>query len=116
MKKWMLGLIAGLLLVAALPISAYAVEARGLSRNVTLDFKGTTAYCTAVVFDSSNNLNATMTLWHGNTSVGSWSGSGKGYVVLEGNCQVVKGETYTLIVTGTSNGVPFSSTPFSRVC
>lgn len=116
MKRWMFGLIAGLLLVAALPISANAVEARALTPNVILDFKGTTAYCTAVVLDGNRNLNITMTLWHGNTSVGSWSGSGKGYVFLEGNCQVVKGQTYTLIVTGTSNGVPFSSTPFSRVC
>lgn len=116
MKKWMLGLIAGLLLTAALPISAGAVEARALTPNVILDFKDTTAYCTAVVLDGTKNLNVTMTLWHGNTRVGSWSGSGNGRVSLRGTCQVVKGQTYTLIVTGTSNGVPFSSTPFSRVC
>ena len=41
--------------------------------------------------------------------INSWSGSGKGKVILEGTCQVVKGQTYTLIVTGTSNGVSFSS-------
>lgn len=69
-----------------------------------------------MTLDGINNLNATMTLWHGNTSVGSWFGSGKGFVALEGNCPAVKGETYALIVTGTSNGVPFSSTPFSQVC
>lgn len=116
MKKWMLGLIAALLLTAAFPISANAVEARALTPNVTLYFEGTTAYCTAVVLDGLRDLNVTMTLWHGNTRVGSWSGSGRGYVFLEGNCPVVKGETYTLIVTGTTNGVSFSSTPFSRVC
>ncbi len=116
MKRWILGLIAGLLLVAALPISAGAVEARALTPNVTLYFEGTKAHCTAVVLDGVRDLNVTMTLWHGSTSVGSWSGSGRGYVALEGTCQAVKGETYTLIVTGTSNGVPFSSTPFSRVC
>lgn len=116
MKRWMLGLIAGLLLTAALPISAGAVEARALTPNVILDFQGTTAHCAAVVLDGTKNLNVTMTLWHGSIKVSSWSGSGRGYVTLEGSCQVVKGQTYTLIVTGTSNGVPFSSTPFSRVC
>lgn len=116
MKKWMLGLIAGLLLTVALPISASAVEARALTPNVTLRFEGTKAYCSAVVLDGVRDLDITMTLWHGSTKVGSWSGSGDGYVVLNGTCQVVKGQTYTLIVTGTSNGVSFSSTPFSRVC
>lgn len=116
MKKWMLGLIAGLLLTVALPISASAVEARALTPNVTLRFEGTKAYCSTIVMDGVRDLEITMTLWNGSTKVGSWSGSGNGYVVLNGTCQVVKGQTYTLIVTGTSNGVSFSSTPFSRVC
>lgn len=112
----MLGLIAVLLLMVTLPITVSAVEARALSPSVSLRFEGTTAYCSTIVMDGVRDLNITMTLWHGNTSVGSWSGSGNGYVALNGTCQVVKGQTYTLIVTGTSNGVPFSSTPFSRVC
>lgn len=69
-----------------------------------------------MVLDGINNLNATMTLWRGSTSVGSWSGSGKGFVALKGNCPAVNAETYALIVTGTSNGVPFSSPSFSQVC
>ena len=57
-----------------------------------------------------------MTLYHGSTPVGSWSDSGTSYVDLYGTCTVVKGESYTLVISGTVNGTPFSTTPITKTC
>lgn len=116
MKKFTVGLIAVLVLMLAYPITANAAQPRTLVPNVTLRFDGTTAYCSASVIDSGKELNITMQLWRGNVLVDSWPASGKGMVSVEGNCQVVKGQTYTLVVTGTTNGTSFSSTPLSKTC
>lgn len=116
MKKWTVALITVVLLTFALSTTANAAQSRALSPSVTLYFEGTTAYCNAVVIDVGKSLNINMELWHGDVLVDSWPSSGEGKAVAEGSCQVVKGQTYTLIVTGTTNGKPFSSTPFSRIC
>ena len=116
MKKWVMGLVATLLLSCAFPIAAIATQPRALAPSVTLNFNGTTAYCSAVVIDVGKTLDVKMELRHGNVVIGSWSASDEGMVAIEGKCPVVKGQTYTLIVTGTTNGKPFSSTPFSRTC
>ena len=110
MKKWVMGLVATLLLTCAFPIAAIATQPRALAPSVTLNFNGTTAYCSAVVIDVGKTLDVKMELRHGNVVIGSWSASDEGMVAI------VKGQTYTLIVTGTTNGKPFSSTPFSRTC
>lgn len=82
----------------------------------TLTFSGTTAYCSGSVSDLNRYIVATMTLSHGNTVVGSWSGNGTSYVDLYGSCSVVKGQSYTLVISGTVDGVPFSTTPYTRTC
>lgn len=116
MKKITLGLIAALVLALTLPITATAAQTRALSSSEELRFDGTTAYCSAVVIDVGKELNITMELWRGNVLVNSWSASGKGAASVEGNCQVVKGQTYTLVVTGTTDGKSFSRTPISKTC
>ena len=114
MQRRVVGMVVALLLM--LSITANAVQMRILSPRVTLSFSGTTANCSAIVTDAGKELVITLELWHGDDLVDSWPASGNGKVAVQGSCRVVKGETYTLIVTGTADGSPFSSTPFSRTC
>ena len=87
-----------------------------LSVHGSLSFNGTTANCSGTVSDPGKYIVATMKLTHNGSTVGSWSKSGTSVVVITGSCQVVSGETYTLVISGTSDGVPFSTTPFTRTC
>ena len=56
----------------------------------SLTFSGTTATCSGSVSD----LNKT----------------------IYGTCTVTKGQSYTLIISGTVNGIPFSTTPLTKTC
>lgn len=82
----------------------------------SLTFSGTTANCSGSVSDPGKWIVATMTLSHNGSTVGSWSGSGWTNVTLNGSCQVIKGWTYTLVISGTVDGVAFSTTPYSATC
>lgn len=116
MKKRAAGFIVALLFILMLPTTSSATQMRALRPSVSLRFEGTTAHCSAIVTDIGKDLNVNMELWNGDVLVNSWPASGVGSVAVEGSCQVVKGQTYTLVVTGTTNGKSFSSTPFSRTC
>ena len=82
----------------------------------SLSFSGTTANCSGSVTDLNKYIVATMTLSTGGSTVGSWSGSGWSVVDLSGSCTVVKGKTYSLVISGTVDGVPFSTTPIVKTC
>ena len=114
MKRRLMGTIAVLCLL--LSATANAVQMRSLRPTLSLSFSGTTANCSATVTDAGKELDVTLELWHGDKLVDSWPASGTGMVSVKGSCGVVKGETYTLIVTGTADGKAFSSAPFSKTC
>ncbi len=82
----------------------------------SLSFSGTTANCSGSVTEGGKWINATMTLSHNGSTVGSWSGSGRSNVTLTGSCTVVKGWSYTLVISGTADGVAFSTTPYTATC
>lgn len=82
----------------------------------SLQFNGTTAICSATITEPNKYIVATMTLSCGGTPVGSWGGSDWSVVYLYGTCNAVKGQTYTLVISGTVDGVPFSTTPYSKTC
>ena len=110
MKKQLLALILAMLL----SIPSFAIESR--SQIPTLTFSGTTATCQGIVSSSGARIEAELTLWHGNTIVDSWSKSGNNYVLINETCRVSDGETYTLTLTGTINGVEFTETSVTRTC
>lgn len=114
MKRRLIGTVAVLCLLLA--VTANAVQMRILRPTVSLSFSGTTANCSAMVTDAGKKLDISLELWHGDDLVDSWPASGTGAVSVTGSCRVVKGETYTLIVTGTADGKAFSSPPFSKTC
>lgn len=82
----------------------------------SLSFSGTTAYCDGTVTDANKYIVATMTLSTGGSPVASWSGSGWSVVNLGGSCKVTKGLTYSLVISGTVDGVAFSTTPIVKTC
>ena len=84
-----------------------------LSVHGSLSFNGTKANCYGSISDAGKYIVATMTLSHNGSTVGSWSGSGTSSVILSGSCNVVSGQSYTLVISGTADGVPFSTTPFT---
>lgn len=87
-----------------------AMEPRATRPTLSLTFDGTTAYCEAKITNIGASINATMTLKQGNTVIASWSGTDTSVLSLEGKHAVTKGSTYTLAVSGTANGTPFSAT------
>lgn len=108
--KRLIPLASVMILVFVLCVPASAVDVRSTTRSLALEFEGTTAYCEATVTSPGKTIDVTMALKEGNTVIDSWSDSGTSYVTLEGKCTVTKGVTYTLEVSGTANGVPFSFT------
>ena len=81
----------------------------------TLTFTGTTTHCRVSITEIGKSIEATFELWQGNTLVDSWVGS-ETYLVIAGNHSVISGQTYTLKVTGTMDGIPFTGTPVTKKC
>lgn len=115
MKKLM-SLITALILMSAMCASAFAVEPRANRISPSLEFDGTTANCKVVIISSGDDINATLELWGGSTLVGSWPSKGSSYVSISGKCNVKKGVTYTLKVSGTIGGVSIDYGGISRTC
>ena len=100
----------------AMCASAFAVEPRANRISPSLEFDGTTANCKVVIISSGDDIDATMELWRGSTLVGSWPGEGTSYVSISGKCNVTKGITYTLKVSGTIGGERIDYDGISRTC
>lgn len=116
MKKRILPLI----VLAALffSVSAHAAEARVISARPILSFEGTTAVCYADCKGGNmkDEVEATLTLYHGTSYVDSWRGSGKGRVSLSGKCKVESGKGYRLVLTYLVNGVSKPSVSTTNRC
>ena len=115
MKKKLLAILTLSALVLAMTISAFAAERRAPSISVRLAFDGTTAECTAIITSVGDEIDATMQLKRGSTVLKTWTGDGTNVVNLYGEHGVTKGVTYTLVVSGTIDGVPFSESE-SKTC
>lgn len=114
MKKRIIPLI--IIFVFLLSISANAVEARATTIIPSLTFDGTTATCMVSVIDTGKSIKVTLELWCGNDFIDSWSESGTSRVIISEECSVIKGNTYTLKVSGTVDGKNFTGQPVSGKC
>lgn len=79
-------------------------------------FDGTTAKCKVVISGLGKEIKATMVLWQGTKLVDAWSDTGTDRLVINGTCEVERGVTYTLRVSGAIGGESFDSTPISGTC
>ena len=101
-----------LVLLLIFSVSAFAAqpvsnEIKGAGKP-TITLIGNTAKCKAILTFSGQYIEADLELWQGSTLVGSWTNSGYTTVTVSGNATIVHGLTYTLTVSGTVDGVPFT--------
>lgn len=84
----------------------------------SLSFDGTTANCSIFVAGTapSDEVSATLQLWKGNICIAAWKQESTTYVSIKETATVEKGETYTLTVDISINGVPQATVPVSRTC
>lgn len=111
MKK--IAFLLAIVLAISAPLSVSAATYI-LTLNPHLSFNGTTAVCEVTVVGNtmSDFIEVDMELMHGATCIASWSAEGYGFVNLERYANVTKGQTYTLVVAVTMNGV--SKTPVTK--
>ena len=114
MTKRIISWLLAVTLIFSLGISTYAAV-QVVSVTPKLTFNGTTANC-SVGITGSGYIDATLELTCGGSSVCSWNATGYGYVSFGGPATVVSGNTYTLTVSGTAGGAPFSSPPVTKTC
>ena len=95
MGKRILALI--LMAVMMLTMGAQAVDTFAVKDNVSLNFDGTTAICSAACKGSrtDDKVKATLTLVSGGKTVASWSASDSYSVSISESCEVVQGKTYS---------------------
>ena len=115
LTKRIVSLILAVTMVMCLGISTFAAV-QVVRSSAKLTFSGTTANCSADVIASGSYISATLSLYCGGSLVASWSDSGYDAVNPSGSATVVSGNTYTLIVSGTAGGAPFSSPPVTKTC
>lgn len=99
-------------------ITVQAAEPRAASSTLSLSFDGSTAVCTAYCKggSTSDNVEATVTLYQGTTYVDSWSNSGKYAVSISEECHVTRGKSYTLKLNYSINGVEQPEKTVSKTC
>ena len=87
-------------------LTAQAADARIEWANPELSFEGTTAVCSASCRADStkDKIEATITLYQGDSYAASWSNSGTGFVRVSGSCDVQRGKSYKLVVDYSING------------
>ena len=94
---------------------AYAAT-QAVTVTPTLTFSGTTATCKVNIYKYGKSINATLELWRGNTLIASWSDTATSHLLISETKTVVKGQTYTLKVSGTIGGVSFTGTSVTKTC
>ena len=102
-----------LVLAVAIPVSAAMMVA---VPSCTLNFSGTTASCSGNVKDYGNYIDASLELWTGTTLVASWPLVGTSVVQTSGTANVAHNVTYTLKITGTSDGVTLPPVEVTKTC
>lgn len=111
-------MLAILLVFCLFPISTQAVEMRVVRAIPSLSFDGTTAQCYASCKggNSTDTVDATITLYQGSTYLDSWSDSGKGSLSVSGEYKVQRGKTYKLVLSYSVNGVEKPSVTVTNTC
>lgn len=113
------GLVVTTLLILFLfTISSQAVEMWAIKATPSLSFNSTNAQCFGACYagNTSDTIDATLTLYQGTTYLSSWSDSGKGYLSVSGEYKVQKGKTYKLVLSHSINGVEKPSVTVTNTC
>ena len=110
MKKTVVSIGLTVMLLLSLTLCANAA-CNSAIMNRSLQLTGSSATCRASVYETGSSISVTMELWQENDFVKSWSESNTSRVDMCENETVSSGHTYTLVVYGTINGIPFEMAP-----
>lgn len=119
MRKRIMAAITTLLLICIMLMQVVqAAEPRVAGTYVDLSFDGNIAICSALCRGSSasDKIEATLTLYQGNTFVDSWSESGNYSVAVSGEHKVTSGKSYRLELTYSINGVEKPTVSTTSTC
>jgi hypothetical protein len=106
------------MVVLMLSISAQAIQPKNSSASPTLVFNGTTAICSVMCRGNSttDDIDATLTLYQGSIVVDSWYASGKYRINISDSCTVQSGKMYTLTVEYAVNNVDMPAVSTTKRC
>ncbi len=96
-------------------VSAHALVA-GSQGNSKLSFDGTTVHCYAYAVDPGKTITVTAKLWRGTLLIGTWSDTDNSFVEVNGIKMAQSGQTYTLKVSYTINGVTYNLPDITKTC
>ena len=118
MKKKLAPLAVFVLVVMMLTATAQAAVMRSPTATPSLSFSGGKASCSATCTADtrSDSIAATLTLYQGNTVVGSWDNSGTYRVRVSGSANATSGKSYKLVLTWSVNGKSQTSVSKTKTC
>ena len=116
MKK--IAMLLAIVLLVATPLTVQAATPRLINISPELSFTGTTANCTVRVFAdyTTQEIEATITLWHGNSWIERWEVSADGYFSWHDTVPVTSGNTYRLSVDVSIDGEDLDQVYISKTC
>ena len=99
-------LLMAIVLIISMPLTVSAAP-RALGISPFLEFEGTTATCEVEVVGNnvSEHIEVIMKLMHGTSCVKAWMNEGNGHVYMLAYANVIRGQTYTLLIEVKVNGV-----------
>ncbi len=118
MRQHLKRVIACTVIVATILTSIVSAHALVMATRHTasLDFNGTAVHCYASVMDSGKTISVTAKLWRGTTLIGTWSDTDTSFVEVNGIKMAQSGQTYTLKVSYTINGVTHVLPDITKTC
>ena len=93
-----------LAIIILVGVATQKADARSVTRSLDLTFNGTVATCTFTAIEVGSDIKVTMSLWQGSRQIASWKEEGVTRVRMNEQCEVSKGQTYTLQVSFTIDG------------
>lgn len=105
-------------LIILLIFPAYAQSARLSVSTADLTFENSTAKCEVRIFGSSSrdSISATITLWNNNQCIMTWERKSNYSLSLSETVAVTQGQSYTLNVEYSINGIRQSKLSSSGIC
>lgn len=118
MRKAVFAFVLAIPLVLILTLSAQAAEPRIEGGTPVLYFDGATATCSVScrANNAKDKVEATLTLYQGDSFVDSWTNTGTGSVFISGSCAVKSGKSYKLVLEYSINGIARQAKTITGTC
>lgn len=117
MNRKYIAVLLVVLIIATIPITAYAATPRALSIQPVLQFKGMTATCAVTIAaEPTDTINAVITLWKGSRKIATWDESNIYYIFFKDTSTVSSKGEYKLTVDVKINGISKPQISITSTC